>query len=237
LNEALVVCVRGIISFFTLLIFTRVLGKQQMGQITFFDYIIGITIGSFAASLTVDLSSAAWPHWIGILIWVVLGVLMQKISLKYLTVSQYINDEPIIVVINGKVIAEKLKITKYTFNELLEEFRCRGIFDIDEIKFGIIEANGKLSFILNERYKIIVDKLQMGEDDRIIDNELIFSGIIISENLTKLNRDEEWLSRQLKNKGLDNASEVLFAYLNSSQQLMVSSYHDKIISDRNIFRG
>ena len=52
MNEALVVMVRGIIAFFTLLIFARLLGKQQISQLTFFDYVLGITIGSIAANLT-----------------------------------------------------------------------------------------------------------------------------------------------------------------------------------------
>ena len=98
LNEALVVLVRGIIGFFTLLIFTRILGKQQIGQITFFDYILGITIGSIAATLTADLSSAAWPHWVGLFIWATLAFLLQVISLKSKKISKYINDKPIIVI-------------------------------------------------------------------------------------------------------------------------------------------
>lgn len=55
------VFVRGIIGFFTLLILTSFLGKQEISQLTFFDYVLGITIGSIAASLTTDLSSMAWP--------------------------------------------------------------------------------------------------------------------------------------------------------------------------------
>ena len=52
MNETVVVIVRGIIAFFSLLIFARFLGKQQISQLTFFDYVLGITIGSIAASLT-----------------------------------------------------------------------------------------------------------------------------------------------------------------------------------------
>ena len=69
MNEAAVVFVRGIIAFFTLLIFARLLGKQQVSELTFFDYILGITIGSIAATLTTDLSSRAWPHWVGLATW------------------------------------------------------------------------------------------------------------------------------------------------------------------------
>lgn len=62
MNEGLVVAVRSVIGFFSLLIFTRVIGKEQISQLTFFDYVLGITIGSIASDLTTDLSSRAWPH-------------------------------------------------------------------------------------------------------------------------------------------------------------------------------
>jgi len=54
MNEGIVVIVRSIIGFFTLLIMARILGKQQISQLTFFDYVLGITIGSIAATLSVD---------------------------------------------------------------------------------------------------------------------------------------------------------------------------------------
>ena len=90
MNEGLVVLVRSIISFFTLLIFARLLGKEQISQLTFFDYVLGITIGSIAASLTTDLSSRAWPHWIGLLCWAGLGYLMELISMKWRYAAKYI---------------------------------------------------------------------------------------------------------------------------------------------------
>lgn len=61
-NESLVVVVRGVIAFVTLLILTRVLGKQQIAQLDFFEYVLGITIGSIASSLTIDLSIKAFPQ-------------------------------------------------------------------------------------------------------------------------------------------------------------------------------
>ena len=83
MNEGLVVLVRAIISFFTLLIFTRILGKEQISQLTYFDYILGITIGSIASEATVDLSSRTWPHFVGLASWAALAYIMQYITLKW----------------------------------------------------------------------------------------------------------------------------------------------------------
>ena len=109
MNEGLVVCVRSIISFFSLLIFARILGKEQISQLTFFDYILGITIGSIAATLSTDLSSRSWPHWIGIFVWAALGLLLEYITMRWRYVAKYLENEPTIVIMNGKIMEKTLK--------------------------------------------------------------------------------------------------------------------------------
>ena len=102
MNEGLVVLVRSIIAFFSLLIFTRIIGKEQISQLTFFDYVLGITIGSIAASLTTDLSSSAWPHWVGLITWAALGYLMEIVTLKWRYAAKVLEGEPVIVIITEK---------------------------------------------------------------------------------------------------------------------------------------
>ena len=106
MSEVLVVAVRSIIAFFSLLIFARILGKQQISQLTFFDYTLGITIGSIAAELTVDLSSRALPHWIGLLSWAILGYAMEFITMKWRYAAKYIEGEPTIIIMNGKIMED-----------------------------------------------------------------------------------------------------------------------------------
>ena len=112
MNEGLVVLVRAIIGFFSLLIFARILGKEQISQLTFFDYILGITIGSIASELTVDLSSRAWPHWVGLITWASLAYLMEIISLKWRYAAKYIEGEPAIVIMNGRIMEDVLRKMK-----------------------------------------------------------------------------------------------------------------------------
>lgn len=93
MSEALVEIVRALIGFFTLLIFARLLGKQQISQLTFFDYVLGITVGSTASSLTTDLTSRAWPHWVGLVTWVLAVLALQVITLKWRYASKYMESQ------------------------------------------------------------------------------------------------------------------------------------------------
>ena len=145
LNEGLVVAIRAIIGFFSLLIFTRVIGKEQISQLNFFDYVLGITIGSIAATVTTDLSSRAWPHWVGLLVWAVLGYLMEIITLKSRNAAKYLEGEPAIIIKDGKIMEKALKQEKYRVSDILSLLRNEGIFDINEVRYAIIEPNGRLS--------------------------------------------------------------------------------------------
>ena len=102
MSEGIVVFVRAIIGFISLLIFARILGKKQISQLTLFDYIEGITIGSIAATLTTDLSSRAWPHWVGLLTWVIAGLAVDFLTTKSRYAAKYIEGEPVIIIMHGK---------------------------------------------------------------------------------------------------------------------------------------
>ncbi len=236
MNEALVVFSRGIISFFTLLIFTRALGKQQLGEISYFDYILGITIGAFAAELTVDLGSTAWPHWVGLCTWTILGVLMQHISIASIKTAKYINDQPIIVIHNGRVLTKSLKEIKFTFGELLEQLRLKDIYNIKEVKFGIIEANGALSVLKEDDFQTILTANNILIDKNNVDNELIFSGILINDNMEKLNFDVKWIEEQLKQQNISDTTDVFYALLDSSNNLTINSYEDIMMGKKDILK-
>ena len=53
--ELLDVTLRAFISLITLFLITKMLGKRQVSQLSLFDYVIGISIGNFAAEMTINL--------------------------------------------------------------------------------------------------------------------------------------------------------------------------------------
>ena len=229
MSEVLVVAVRSIIAFFSLLIFARILGKQQISQLTFFDYTLGITIGSIAAELTVDLSSRALPHWIGLLSWAILGYAMEFITMKWRYAAKYIEGEPTIIVMNGKIMENALRKMKYNVSDIMEQLRNKDVFDLTEIDFAIIESNGQISVLKKPEYQNVTCKdLKIKKEKSGISTELIYDGILIEENLRQLNKDKKWLMNQLKSQDIKDISEVFLATLNPGGSLYVDKYKDHI---------
>jgi uncharacterized membrane protein YcaP (DUF421 family) len=229
MNEGLMTFVRGIIGFFTLLIFTRILGKQQVSQLTFFDYVVGITIGSTASSLTTDLTSRAWPHWLGLLTWTSLCFILQLITLKSKTAEKYLDGQPTIIISNGKILEKSMKKFRYTIGDLLSQLRDKGIFDLDEVAYAVLEKDGQLSILKKPECDFVTPKdLKLKTPPASIDYEVIYDGSIIEDNLSIINRNEKWLMNKLKKQGISNASEVFLATYNASSGLHIDLYDDHI---------
>lgn len=240
MNEGLVVAIRAVIGFFSLLIFARAIGKEQISQLNFFDYVLGITIGSIAASLTTDLSSRAWPHWVGLLTWAALGYLMEAISTKWRYAAKFLEGEPTIVIMNGKIMEKALKKMKYRISEILELLRNKNVFDVNQVDFAIIEPNGQISVLLKPEYQPLTPKdLNVKVSPSGISTELIYDGILFEENLRQLNKDKNWLLGELRKQGINNISEVFLATLNPAGSLYVDRYEDHLtkITDIGDYKG
>lgn len=229
MNEGLIVLVRGIIGFFTLLIFTRILGKQQISQLTFFDYVVGITIGSTASSLTTDLTSRAWPHWVGLITWTVLCYILQLITLKSKTAEEFLDGQATIVITNGKILEESMKQYRYTIGDLLAQLRDKDIFDLADVAYAVLEKNGKLSILKKPECDPVTPKdLNIKTSTASIDIEIIYDGSIVQANLASINRNERWIMNNLKKRGINDASEVFLAIYNATSGLHIDLYKDHI---------
>ncbi|WP_315080456.1 DUF421 domain-containing protein [uncultured Clostridium sp.] len=240
MNEGLVVFVRSIIGFFSLLIFAKILGKQQISQLSFFDYVLGITIGSIAASLTTDLSSRAWPHFIGLFVWALLGYVMQYITLKWRYASKYIDGEPTIIIMNGKIMDSALRKMKYKVSDIMGLLRIKDVFDLSQVDFAIIEPNGQLSVLKKPQYEPLTPKdMNITKAPTGISTELIYDGILIDQNLKQLNKTEKWLMDQLKMYQVKDVSEVFLATLTPSGSLYIDKYDDHTvkITDVGDYKG
>ncbi|GAA5417815.1 UPF0702 transmembrane protein YetF [Paraliobacillus ryukyuensis] len=228
-DEALVVLVRVIISFFSLLIYTRLLGKQEVGQLSFFDYINGITIGSIAATLATDLSSKAWAHWVGLSGYGLLTFLLQFITVKNRYLGKVLDGEPTVVIEDGKILEKNLMKMRIKVGEIMLLLRDRGIFDISQVKLAVLEINGNLSVLQKSEYLPVTPKdLNIHTTPSALSTEVIQDGIIIEQNLQQRKKDRNWLLQQLQAQGITEVHQVFYALILPNDQLYIDKYEDNV---------
>lgn len=213
---------RSIVSIFLLFIFTKITGKKQISHLTFFDYIAGISIGSIAAQFAID-DTVPFIHGVVALItYSVVPVIMSYISLKSIKGRRILGDTPTILVQNGKIIEKNLRKSKFTVNDILEECRLKDVFKISDVEYAILETSGKVSLQLKpEKQTIIAEDLNIKKDYQGILADIIIDGIVMYEHLKLINRDEQWLIKELNNQKINSFNEVLLATVDSMGTLYV----------------
>lgn len=207
---------------------------------TFFDYILGITIGSIAAELTTDLSSRAWPHWVGLITWAALGFIMEKISMRWRYAAKILEGEPTIVIMNGKIMEDVLRKMKYSVSDVLVLLRNKDVFNPNEVAYAIIEPNGNISVLKKPEYLSLTPKdMNIKVKASGIATEMIYDGIVIKENLRQLNKDEKWLYSELKKHGVKDPTEVFLLTLDPGGNLYIDKYEDHIkkVTDIGDYKG
>lgn len=216
------VFIRSIVTIVVLFLLAKVMGKKQISQLNLFDYIVGITIGSVAADISLDLNKSFLDGVICMLVFGLTGALVSYVTLKSIKLRRFFTGTPSIIIENGKIIEEGLKKVKFDINDLMEELRGAGYFNIDEVAYAVMETNGKISFLPKDGDKPVTKK---DMDLKIIPSSLIaniiIDGKIMMNNLKAMNKDEKWLSHELKVLGYKDIDEILLATLDSNDKIMV----------------
>lgn len=129
-NDILTTSFKSVVSVVILFILTRIMGKKQLSQLTFFDYVVGISIGSIAANFAVDSSINYAKGITGLIIYALFPIILSLISLKNYKARKLLDGKPTILVNKGQIVEENLKKTQLTVNDVLEECRLKNAFNL-----------------------------------------------------------------------------------------------------------
>ncbi len=198
------ILVKSIVSFFVLLLLTRLLGKKQMNQITYFDYITGITLGSIAANISIEDNVSIISGLISFAAWSGLAFLIGFLAQKSYAIRNFFDGEPEIIIKDGRLIASSVKKTHLNMDDVTMLLREKDIFSISDVEYAILEPHGKLS-VLKKPELGSVTKKDMNVPTpakSYLPTDIIIDGKVINKNMRELGYDYSWLSDKLSSFGL-----------------------------------
>lgn len=220
IHEIYRVVLRSLISVSILFILTRIMGKKQISQLTFFDYVVSISIGSIAAAFAVDDSIGYIKGLTGMVVYSIFPILLSFVSLKSYFGRKVLDGIPTVLIQNGKIVENGLKKAEMNINDLLEECRLKNVFDIAAIEFAIMETSGKLSIQLKSSNQPLTPKdMNMVTRYKGLCINLIVDGEILEDHLKTIGKDINWLNTELHSQGIKSSADVLLAYMDSSDVL------------------
>lgn len=209
--------------FFSLLLFTRLLGKTQVGQLTFYEYVNGITIGSIGATIVASEQGKLWDHFYDLILFVILTYIISLLSIKSRPLRKIIEGSPTIVIENGHILKDNMGNIRYDLDELHSQLRQQGILDVSEVQYAILETTGDLSVIKKSAYQNLTKgDIHMHFPNPMYPVELIMDGEIIADNLKREHLTADWLKEQLALQNIAHESEVTYAGIDSRGHLFVN---------------
>ena len=189
--EAFKIIPRSITSLVVLFFITKLMGKKQVSELSLFDYVIGISIGNFTAEMVMSFDNQYINGIIAIVTFGVISYLVSVVTMKNMTLRRFIIGVPTVIIEDGKISLEALKKTKLDINDLLEQCRTMGYFDITEISYAILEVNGKISILPKSDYQVpTLTDLNIKKDKNYLSANIIIDGKLIKDNLENTNKDE-----------------------------------------------
>lgn len=228
MNEFITIITRCIIALTVLFTITKILGKKQVSQLSLFDYVIGISIGNFAAEIIINMETKFINGILAMTTFGLMAYIVDLLTLKSIILRRIFMGVPTTLIQKGKILEKNLKKVKFDVNDLLEECRSKGYFDIQEIEYAIMESKGTLSILPKGEFKPInIKDMKLKPQQQGLVANIIIDSKIMKNNLYNMNKDEKWLEQQLKEKGYKDKQKILLATLDINEKLTIYEKNNK----------
>lgn len=219
--------IRTMVLYFYLVSIMRLMGKRQLGQLEPVDFVIALMISELATLPMEDNRIPLIYAIVPITTLVLLQITTSVIELKSEKLRTLLNGEPSILVKDGKVNIKELRHLRYNLDDLLEELRLKGYFNLNEIHYAIMETNGDISILpKNSSSPPNREDLNVKVQDEPLPLPIILDGNINYGNLKLINKDENWLYKKLKHYSIENPKDVFIAILYSNSHKLYFQYKD-----------
>lgn len=222
MREVLYIIVLSLASIITIFILTKLMGYRQMSQMSMFDYVNGITIGSIAAEMATSLEDSFVQPLTAMIVYALAAVLLSWTASRSIKARRVIEGRPLVLMNSGELYRENLKKAKINVTEFLSQCRISGYFDVSKLETAILEENGKISFLpkVTDRPLTPSDMQLSPKQDYMVAN-VILDGKIMEKNLKHTGKDEKWLQNQIKGQGAKRIEDVLLATCDATDQVTV----------------
>lgn len=221
LKEMGLVSLTTLLSIVVLFLLTKLMGAKQVSQMTMFDYVEGITIGSVAAELATELDAPLNT----LTALVIYGLAAVGISLwtnRSLKARRILTGKPLVLLEDGVIYRDNLKKAKLDLNEFLTYCRIGGWFDLNQLQTAILEHNGIVSFLPKEANRPATPT-DLGQTPKktVPQTPFIMDGQLLTGNIRQAGKEESWVHRALLRQGYREEKEVLLALWDGGEKLTV----------------
>ncbi len=209
-------------SIVTLFILSKLMGNREMSQLSVFDYINSITIGSIAAEMATCEFTDILKPFTAMLVFAVFNICLSLLTNKSIKARRLVTGKPSILYDNGQLNYKTFVKAKMDLGEFLVQCRVNGYFDLADIQTALLESNGKISFLpVSNKRPVTGEDLNISPSQNYLVANVIIDGKIMSQNLKHIGNNENWLTKQLRIHNISDVSEVFLATCDRNNKLCI----------------
>ncbi|WP_274362685.1 DUF421 domain-containing protein [Paenibacillus thermotolerans] len=228
MSDYLEVAIRTLVAVIFLFLLTKMLGKRQVRQLSVFEYITGITVGSLAAYISTDLKA----HWlIGIIalgVWVGFSILMEFVQLKSKRIRNWADGRETVLIKEGKILENNLKKERLTTDELLQQLRNKNVFRTADVEFALMETNGDINVLLKKENRPLTMKdLGLKPPKEKEPKTLVMDRKVMQEPLQQSGYNRQWLESELEKLGI-TLDDVFLGQVDDQGHLYIDLFDDSV---------
>lgn len=225
--EWTVIIFRSLGAVVMLFALTRILGKKQISQLTFFEYITGITLGELAGFISTDLEAHYLYGVIALLVWFVVPYSFELLTLKSRKLRTWLEGKGTVMIKNGKILEDNLKKERFSVDELMEVLRKKDVFKVSDVEYAVLEADGDLNVLVKKENMPLTPKtLGIKVAPESAPEAIIMDGTILDEPLSNLGFSRGWLTTELEKLGVA-ANNVFLAQVDAYGELYIDLFDDQ----------
>lgn len=198
------IIIKTFILYFFIVLCYRIMGKKEVGQLSIIDLIVSILIAELAAMSIEEVERSILISIIPIALLVIIQVSLSLLTLKSDAFRKFIDGNPQVLINKGKVNFKKMQKMRYSLDDLISQLREQGIKNLEEVKYAILENNGKLSVF----------------SDTIYPMPIILDGVIDVDTVKNMHKDIDWVYDILKKNNLQ-LNEVFYAFYTKDKTYII----------------
>lgn len=198
---------RTIITYGFIVLFFRLMGKREIGELSLLDIVISIMMAEIAVIVIEDPSKTIFASIVPMFILVIIQRVTALLSLKSKRFRDWFEGKPSIIILNGKINKAEMRKHRYNFDDLIQQLHEKNVKSVQDVEYAILEPSGKLSVFAKEK----------AESTGFV-HLLVADGEIQDDSLHVLKKSQEWLREELSKQGYHQLEEILYCTIDAANQ-------------------
>lgn len=224
----LTVLIRSVVLYLCIMLFMRLMGKRQLGELQPAELVISVLISNIVSLPVEDPNVPLLMGIIPVAMLVGLELIVSVLSLRFRSIRTLMGGNPVVIIHNGVIDQGALKTLRFSIDDLMESLRSQGIFDLSQIQYAIVETNGTVSVLPYEKdAPATPTQLKLTLAPREVPVVVISDGMVLEDGLRGASMSRKQLNRILEKEQVSVRDVFLFSADKSHRYTLIQKENKK----------